>query len=191
MSESYSGSTVPSITGWLGKSSEWRRAPLLNASLERLRERASARRARRCSANGGCQSGPPRSERRAIFWAFRLGSHLGGRYDEIDRCCLCISPGNLGTGHAACAAAARRYCYAGPGGLRSGNAPREWCLHENSRPPCRQQVRPRSDLLGHGTKWTVGLMTETFEPASKRWPYVAYWHNSDEPITAGYVRSWG
>jgi hypothetical protein len=31
--------------------------------------------------------------------------------------------------------------------MRRRYASRKWCLHENSRPPCRQQVRPRSDLL--------------------------------------------
>ena len=30
----------------------------------------------------------------------------------------------------------------------SGYAHGKWRLRENSRPPCRQQVRPRSDLLG-------------------------------------------
>ncbi len=71
--------------------------------------------------------------------------------------------------------------------MRRRYAPREWCLRENSRPPCRQQVRPRSDLLGHGTSWKPGLetqqgdvrdrpMTETFGPASIRWPDVAYWY---------------
>ena len=26
-------------------------------------------------------------------------------------------------------------------------------------------------------------MTETFEPASKRWPYVAYWHECDTALS--------
>jgi hypothetical protein len=34
---------------------------------------------------------------------------------------------------------------------------------ENSRSPCCQQVRPRKDLLSHGTSWTPGLGTQQGE----------------------------
>jgi hypothetical protein len=62
---------------------------------------------------------------------------------------LCLDLGVVRTGYAARTppAAGRNghYC---PPRVWTRYAHGRWNLCENSRPPCRQQVRPRSDLLG-------------------------------------------
>jgi hypothetical protein len=113
---------------------------------------------------------------------------------QVDCRCLCSDLGVISTGFATrIPPTARKTGHSSPRSMRRRYAPREWCLRENSRPPCRQQVRSRSDLLGHGTSWTPGLetqqgevgdrpMTETFGPASIRWPDVAYWTEAGDPV---------
>jgi len=68
--------------------------------------------------------------------------------DEVDCTCLCFDVGVIRAGYATCAAPAAgrkgHYC---PRSMWRGNAQRGRYLRENSRPPCRQQVRPWSDLL--------------------------------------------
>src|SRR6266536_4276761 len=127
--------------------------------------------------------------------AGRGGPRQNGRESnaQVDCRCLCSDLGVISTGFATrIPPTARQTGHSSPRSMRRRYAPREWCLRENSRPPCRQQVRSRSDLLGHGTSWTPGLetqqgevgdrpMTETFGPASIRWPDVAYWTEADDP----------
>ena len=83
--------------------------------------------------------------------------------------CFCFDLRLIGTGYAtrALPAAGRKghYC---PRSMWRGNAHGKWHLRENSRSPCRQQVRSRSDLLDHkptarltafGTKRTFQLFS--------------------------------
>src|ERR1700720_4821600 len=82
-----------------------------------------------------------------LYSAFVRGK-LERSNDEVDRTCLCLDVGVIRTGYATRTppAAGRdgHYC---PRSMWSWYAHGEWYLRENSRPPCRQQVRPRSDLL--------------------------------------------
>jgi hypothetical protein len=89
--------------------------------------------------------------------------------------------------------------------MRRRYAHGEWCLRENSRPPCRQQVRPRKDLLSPeaagrrvSTRSKVSqatvLWTETIGLASKRWPDVAYRHEAADrecPLNRRFRRQSG
>ena len=67
---------------------------------------------------------------------------------QVDCRCLRSDLGVISTGFATrIPPAARQTGHSNPRSMRRRFAPREWRLRENSRPPCRQQVRPRSDLL--------------------------------------------
>src|SRR6516164_8045361 len=68
--------------------------------------------------------------------------------DEVYRTRLCIDVGVIRAGYAArTPPAAGRHGHHRPRSMWGGYAHGEWYLRENSRPPCRQQVRPWSDLL--------------------------------------------
>ena len=67
---------------------------------------------------------------------------------QVDCRCLRSDLGVISTGFATrIPPAARQTGHSNPRSMRRRFAPREWRLRENSRPPCRQQVRPRSNLL--------------------------------------------
>jgi hypothetical protein len=69
--------------------------------------------------------------------------------DQVICCCLRTGLGVIGAGYAPGAPpTAGRDCHSSPRSMRTGYAPHcEWCLHQNSHPTCRQQVRSWSDLL--------------------------------------------
>ena len=68
--------------------------------------------------------------------------------DEADRLCLCFDVSVTGTGYATrTPPSAGRKDYYCPRSLWGGHAYGERYVRENSRPPCCQQVRSRSDLL--------------------------------------------
>ena len=75
--------------------------------------------------------------------------------DQVICCCLRTGLGVIGAGHApGTPPTAGRDCHSSPRSLRTWYAPHcEWCLHQNSRPTCRRQVRSWSDLLtSRGTR---------------------------------------
>ena len=92
----------------------------------------------------------------AMFY-FIVRGKLERSNDEVDRACLCFDTGVIRTGYAT-----RTPPPAGPDGhycargMWGGNAHGEWYLRENSRPPCRQQVRSRGDLLVGRFGWRYG-----------------------------------
>ena len=69
-------------------------------------------------------------------------------HDEVDRPCFCVDTGVIRAGYATrTAPTAGQDGHHCPRSMWSGHAHGEWYVRENSRPPCRQQVRSRSDLL--------------------------------------------
>jgi hypothetical protein len=69
--------------------------------------------------------------------------------DQVICCCLRTGLGVIGAGHApGTPPTAGQDCHSNPRSMRTGYAPHcEWCLHQNSHPTWRQQVRSWSDLL--------------------------------------------
>jgi len=69
--------------------------------------------------------------------------------DQAICCCLRTGLGVIGAGRApGTPPTAGRDCHSSPRSMRTGYASHcEWCLHQNSHPTCRQQVRSWSDLL--------------------------------------------
>jgi hypothetical protein len=67
---------------------------------------------------------------------------------QVDCRRLCSDLGVISTGFATrIPPSARPTGRSSPRSMRRRYAHGEWCLRENSRPPCRQQVRPRAHLL--------------------------------------------
>ena len=78
----------------------------------------------------------------------RLVTVIGEKHDEVYRTRLCIDVGVIRPGYAArTPPSAGRHGHHCSRSMWGGYAHGEWHLRENSRPPCRQQVRSRSDLL--------------------------------------------
>jgi len=81
--------------------------------------------------------------------AGQTGSEWESNNDQVICCCLRTGLGVIGAGHApGTPPTAGRDCHSSPRSMRTGYAPHcEWCLHQNSHPTCRRQVRSWSDLL--------------------------------------------
>jgi hypothetical protein len=78
----------------------------------------------------------------------RFVTVIGEKHDEVYRTRLCIDVGVICTGYATrTPPPAGRHGHHCSRSMWCGNAHGKWHLRENSRPPCRQQVRSRSDLL--------------------------------------------
>ena len=96
------------------------------------------------------------------------------KHAQVDCCCLCSDRGVISTGFATrrIPQSARHTGHSSPRSMRRRYAHGEWCLRENSHPPCRQQVRPRKDLLSRGTSLDAGHSASELGDrlASKRWP---------------------
>ena len=76
---------------------------------------------------------------------------------QVDRRCLCSDLGVISTGFATrIPPSARPTGRSSPRSMRRRYAHGEWCLRQNSRPPCRQQVRPRAHLLSQGNQQDAG-----------------------------------
>src|SRR5437773_970358 len=103
----------------------------------------------------------------------------GENHAQVDCRCLCSDLGVISTGFAT-----RIPPSAGPTGRSSPRSMRrryahgEWCLRENSRPPCRQQVRPRAHLLKPRTRLDAGIDIQPWTWASIKnaGPMSRYWH---------------
>ena len=89
---------------------------------------------------------------------------------QVDCRRLCSDLGVISTGFATrIPPSARPTGRSSPRSMRRRYAHGEWCLRENSRPPCREQVRPRAHLLKPRTRLDAGIDIQpwTFGPASK------------------------
>ena len=90
---------------------------------------------------------------------------------QVDCRRLCSDLGVISTGFATrIIPSARPTGRFSPRSMRRRYAHGEWCLRENSRPPCRQQVRPRAHLLKPRTRLDAGIDIQpwtTSGPASK------------------------
>jgi hypothetical protein len=76
---------------------------------------------------------------------------------QVDCRCLCSDLGVISTGFAPrIPPSARPTGRSSPRSMRRRYAHGEWCLRENSRPPCRQQVCPRTYLLSQGNQQDAG-----------------------------------
>ena len=70
-----------------------------------------------------------------------LKVHIGGKNDQIDRCCFCLDLGNIRAGHVARAASSvGRHDHASPPCMRCRLSHGQWHLHSYCRPPERRQV---------------------------------------------------
>jgi len=77
-----------------------------------------------------------------------VGGKLESSNDEVDSTCLCFDVGVIRAGYATrTPRPAGQDGHHRPRSMWAGYAQRGRCLRENSRSPCRQQVRPWSDLL--------------------------------------------
>jgi len=78
----------------------------------------------------------------------------------MDCCCFCPGLRSVGTGYATRAdPAAGRVGHCSSRSVRRRYAPHKWCLCHHSRPPCRPQVRGRSNLLA--TQHSTGVKQAT------------------------------
>ena len=99
---------------------------------------------------------------------------------QVDCRRLCSDLGVISTGFATrIPPSARPTGRSSPRSMRRWYAHGEWCLRENSRPPCREQVRPRAHLLKPRTRLDAGIDIQpwTLRASIKNaGPMSRYWH---------------
>jgi hypothetical protein len=125
-------------------------------------------------AAGTGETSALRSEVVSVY-SFRPAATCFGRLqeesnnDQVVCSWLGTGFGVIGTGHVPGAPpTAGQGCHSNPRSMRTGYASHcEWCLHQNSHPTCRQQVRSWSDLLtSHGRREAAFLFSRWMSEVS-------------------------